>query len=234
MRKIVRIEFKDESVVKGRRLEGVRKLGSVDQMMAYYKSLEIEEYIFHNVVASLYNKKIDLKFMKKVTNKLFHPVSMSGGIKSFHTAEQLITNGAEKVIVNSVLSESFEIISDVERVFGSQAIAIQVEARMSSNGEVTLYYNSGRERHKCVSDCFVREVQDRGAGEIVIISIDKDGMNSGPDMSLIEWILDRTFIPCVYGGGIKNDSELAMIEREFPELSGVCCATKYMKQAGFL
>lgn len=228
MRKLAMLEIKSDYVIKGRRLEGVRKIGIFDQVLDFYKTLDIEEYIIHDAVASLYDRPIDHELMRRFGSGIFLPVSMSGGIRSIQCARKLIEQGCEKVFVNSILNSHLGVIKDVSDTFGSQAIGVSLEVK-KIDGTFMPFFDNGRELHAHNLMETIARVLGLGCGEILITSIDRDGTDTGVDQELIEEVLSATNIPVIYKGGV-NEDHILFLEKTYPELSGVAIASDYIRQ----
>ncbi len=233
MRIIGKIEIKNDYVVKGRKLEGVRKISSIGDIIDCYNSIGITEYYFQDVVASLYETQIDYTNFSKVLEKLFLPVTAGGGIHKLSDAEKIIECGVEKVAINSGFVRNERLIKHITSRYGSQSLSCILECRRSGN-EITCYYESGREIHKESFQELISVYEDQGAGELIVISINQDGTMNGADKKLIELSLEYSKIPVVYSGGITSMNEAKNLESIFPELSGVCLNSALLNSCGYL
>ena len=200
LRIIARLDIKGENVIKGVQFEGLRIIGKPEDLARKYASEGADEIIYIDTVASLYGQNHLAGLIERTTEDVFVPITVGGGIKGLADAKGFLERGADKVSINTHAMRNPEIISEISRVMGSQGMVASVEAKRVPGGWEA-YTDCGRERTGRDAVQWAREAVERGAGEILLTSIDRDGTLSGPDLDLIRALRDLP-VPLTYGGGI--------------------------------
>jgi imidazole glycerol-phosphate synthase subunit HisF len=204
---IPRIDIKGPNLVKGICLEGLRVLGSPEYFSKLYYDGGADEIIYHDVVASLYDRKSILPLIKKTSKNCFIPLSISGGIRSLRDIENILKNGGDKIFLNSAAINNPELIDQSVKAFGSSTIGISIEVSTSPSGKKYVLYNYGREHsNRNISD-WIKEVQERGIGELSITSVNHEGYGKGMNLRLLEEIYDILNVPLIYHGGVGSLSD---------------------------
>jgi cyclase len=220
---ISRIDVKNGMAVKGIMMEGVRPVGDPTIMSRKYFRQGIDEIILLDTVASLYKRTELPNIIAEIVKDIFIPVCAGGGVTSCLEAEKLFYSGADKVCINSGAIQNPSLLRDLSQEFGSQAIVLQLDARLL-NSEFRAFYNTGRE----LSDFKIPELlnisQDNGIGEIIVTSIEKDGTGKGPDLGLIELVDQHVKVPIIYGGGVSSTNQINSLFSE-TNISGVALAS---------
>ena len=201
---IPRLDIKGPNLVKGICLEGLRALRSPEFFSKKYYNDGADEIIYHDVVASLYDRKTLLDLINKTSKECFIPLSVSGGIKTTEDISDILKNGGDKVFLNTAAIQNPEIITKAAKKFGSSTIGVSIEISISPSGEYYLLYNYGRElSNKNVFD-WLSEIQDRGAGEICITSVNHEGYGEGMNLSFLDKIHKKINTPLIYHGGVGS------------------------------
>lgn len=200
-RTIAKLDVTPPYVVKPVHFEGLRKIGSPKDIAKRYYEQGADELIYIDIVSSLYQREILYDHIYETAAELFIPFGVGGGVKTIEEISKLMHLGADKVLINTfALQEDPDIIDKASKIFGSQAIVVNIEAKKHDNS------------WECFTDCgriqsgksvleWVEEVQSRGAGEILIQSVDKDGRQRGFDLELAGKVVDSVNIPVVIGSG---------------------------------
>jgi cyclase len=210
---IARLDIKNDHVVKGLMMEGVQRVGNPIELAQKYYNQGADEILILDTVASLY-QRIELpEIISEIVKKTFIPICAGGGIASTEDAEKLFYSGADKICLNTAAVNNPILISDLAKKFGSQSVVAQIDVKNYHN-EYIIFINSGRDITKYKLDEWIKCVQDHGAGEILITSIDKDGMSRGADYELLKIVKEHCNVPFIYGGGIQDNVE---IEKLFGE-----------------
>ena len=224
MRIISRLDIKGSNLIKGIQLEGLRVIGNPNFYAKKYFDDGADELLLIDCVASLYGRNNLFDIIKNASNEIFIPITVGGGIRSIEDAEKLFMNGADKIAINSKAIVDPEIINKLAKNFGSQAVVSSIQAKKFDDNKWLAYYDNGRERsEKNVID-WAKEVQDRGAGEVLITSIDKDGTKDGFDIELCELINSICEIPVIYSGGMKSKNDLEKF-KDFSECDALAVAS---------
>lgn len=219
MRIIPRIDIKNNYVIKGINLEGLRKIGDPKEIIENYSNDEADEILIMDSVASLYGRNNLFSFIKEITNEVFIPITLGGGIKSLKDIESALNSGADKVAINSGAIEDKNFISKASKTFGSSTIISSIEAKKISQEKWEPYINCGREKTGLNLIDWIKKVQDDGCGEILLTSIDREGTEEGFDIDLIKSIYDIIYKPLIVSGGCGSIEDINYIKKKFKDCS---------------
>ncbi len=167
-RLIARLDVKGEHLVKGVQLEGLRKVGKPADFARKYYEQGIDEILYIDIVASLYQRNHLLDLVKSTAAEVFVPISVGGGVRSIEDVNDLLRSGADKICINTAAVENPQLISDVANRFGSQCMVLSIEAKQINTGQWEVYTNCGRERTGHDVLTWAKEGVERGAGEILL------------------------------------------------------------------
>ncbi|SFV53864.1 Imidazole glycerol phosphate synthase cyclase subunit [hydrothermal vent metagenome] len=221
---IVKLDVKPPYVVKPVHFEGLRKIGTPSEMAKKYYEQGADEIIYVDIVSSLYQRDIIFEEIEKTANELLIPFGVGGAIRSIEDISKLFHIGADKVAINTfAVAEDSTIINRAAEIFGNQAIVVNIEAKKWNN-----YW-------ECYTDCgriqsgkdvieWAKEVEDRGAGEILLQSVDRDGRKRGFDLELCKKVVDAVQIPVVIASGAGSLEDIKAII-EYAQPSGVAIAS---------
>lgn len=201
IRVIARLDVKGENVINTIHLEGLRVCGEPNQLALRYYEHGADELIIIDQVASLYQRGHLLELTRAFAENIFIPVTVGGGVRTVDDARMLLRSGADKIAINSAALECPELISSLAQEFGSQCVVLSVQAKKVTKGKWEAFGDGGRERSGKDVLCWVEEAVDRGAGEILVTSIDKDGTRRGYDLELLAHVSDVSRLPVIAGGG---------------------------------
>jgi len=224
IRIIPRLDIKGDFLVKGIHLEGLRILGKPENFAYEYYKNGADEIIYQDVVASLYGKNSLLDQIHKVNKKIFIPLTVGGGIRTTIDIKKILKAGADKVAINTAAVKNPNLITKAARIFGSSTIIVAVEVLKNDKNEYEVFTNNGRERTKWLVTDWVKEIERRKAGEILLTSIDKDGTANGFDFELVKKISKSVNIPVICHGGASNFKDILDISFD-TEVSGVCISS---------
>ena len=211
MRLIARLDIKGERLIKGVQFEGLRVIGNPQEYALKYA--DADELLYIDTVASLYGRNNLVHIIEKTTDAIFIPVTVAGGIGSVQDAQRLLRAGADKVAVNTMGIRQPDIINRLTGRFGSQAIVVSIEAKRV-NGGWEAYTDNGRERSGRDAVAWAFEAVSRGAGELLITSIDQDGTMKGFDVDLIKAIAPNVPVPVIAAGGMGTLAHLEAVIRD--------------------
>ncbi|MDY0873650.1 imidazole glycerol phosphate synthase subunit HisF [Dongia rigui] len=201
---IARLDIKNDYVVKGVHLEGLRRIGEPHQMARSYYSAGADEIVLNDVVASLYGRNSLLDVIRDVTRDVFVPITLIGGIRSPGDVEAALRAGADKVGINTAALARPDLIDEASKQFGSQCIVLSIEAKRQPGGKWEALTDSGRERSGREVVAWAKEAIERGAGEILLTSIDQDGTGAGVAIDLTRAVAAISTVPVIASGGIKT------------------------------
>ena len=200
-RLIARLDIKAPNLVKGIQLEGLRKIGDPNVFAKRYYEEGIDEVIYQDIVASLYERNSLVEIIEETTKDIFVPITVGGGIRTIEDVTKILNSGADKVSINTEAIKNPGIISEVARRFGSQCMVLSIEAKwIGSRWEA--YFDNGREHSNLNVVTWAKEAESRGAGEIVLTSVDREGTGKGFDVDLVKAVTDVVNIPVIASGGM--------------------------------
>lgn len=212
MRIIARLDVKNNFVIKGINFEGLRKIGDPLKLAKKYYEEKIDEIMFIDAVASLYDRNNLFDIIDQSTKEIFCPITLGGGIRSLEDIEKALKSGADKVAINSHAVENPQFIKQAVENFGSSTILVNIEAKKIDNDwEIYKYY--GREKTGIKLLEWLDTVQEMNCGEIILTSIDKEGLQKGLDFELLDYINDKVNRPLIFSGGFNNLDELKKIKK---------------------
>ena len=202
---IPRLEIKNGNLIKGIRMEGLKVLSQdLTPIIKRYLKMSVKEIFIEDIVASLFNKKIDFKTIKILSSVIDIPVSYAGGIKNINDVNKLFKTGVDKIYINSALKNNFELINHSSAIYGSQSVGVLVQTRKIFN-DWYVFFESGRIYSNIKLKDWLKKIQNSQAGEVIISSIMHDGMFGGPDYELLNIIKKLNIsVPVIYAGGIRN------------------------------
>lgn len=204
IRIIPRLDIKGENLVKGVHLEGLRVLGKPEQFAKYYYEAGADELIYIDVVASLYNRNSLHDIIMKTAGEIFIPLTVGGGLRTIEDIRDVLRCGADKVSLNTAAIKNPALIKDASKKFGSSTIVVNIECIKQSDGRYLAYTDNGREYTGVGVLEWARCVEDLGAGEILLTSVDKEGTGLGFDITLTKMISEAVSIPVIASGGAGN------------------------------
>ena len=212
---IAKLEIQSNHVVKPIYFEGLRRVGTSPEMAQKYFSDGADELIYIDIVASLYQRGIDYEQIKRASGNIYIPLTVGGGIRTVDDCHRLFDSGADKVCINThALQSDSTLIDSAAQIFGSQAVVVNIEAK-SIVDTWTCYSDNGRiPSLKDVVE-WVAEVEDRGAGEIILQSVDRDGSRKGFDFNLISKVMERSQVPVIISSGAGDINHIVDVVKEF-------------------
>lgn len=205
-----RIDVKNEYVIKGIHLEGLRKVGDPHETALRYYREGIDEIIFMDAVASLYGRNNLFHIIKQACCDVFVPIIVGGGIRSLQDIEAALKSGADKVAINTQATKSPRLITEAANAFGTQCIVASIEAkRHGSRWEA--YIDNGREPTGMDALAWAKQLGEMGAGELLITSVDMEGTKKGFDIELVKSIVQSVAIPVIASGGAGTPEHLETV-----------------------
>ena len=209
---IPRLDIKGKDLVKGIHLEGLRVLGDPEEYALKYSEMGADEIIYQDVVASLYGRNSILDLVSRTARNCFIPLTVGGGIRDLNDIESLLRSGADKVSINTAAINNPSLIEEASKTFGSSTIVVAIEAIFYQN-KYLAFTDNGREQTGIEVLQWVKEAQNRGAGEILLTSIDKEGTGKGFKSDLIREVSKIITIPLIIHGGAGSVNHLIEIEK---------------------
>ena len=192
-------------VNKGRVVKGINFVNLIDagdpvQQAKVYDKQGADELVFLDITATYEERKTIIDVVEKTAAEVFMPLAVGGGIRSIEDIRALLKAGADKVSINSAAVKNPDLVNEASKIFGSQCIVVAIDAKRTENG-FEVFIKGGREPTGIDAIKWAVEVQDRGAGEILLTSIDADGTKDGYDIELTRIISESVDIPVIASGG---------------------------------
>lgn len=200
--------WKDVGLVKGVSFDSWRRVGTVLPAIKVYNLREVDELVLLDISASLNGRNPDYDSVADWANECFVPLTVGGGFRDIDQIRHMLRAGADKISLNSSIFDMPDLITKAASKFGSQCLVASIDARLESNGEYQCYSHGGsKPTSKEVCD-WAKEVEKRGAGEILLTSIDRDGTMKGYDLSLLKKVTSIVSIPVIASGGAGKYEDL--------------------------
>ncbi|GAC1522070.1 MAG: imidazole glycerol phosphate synthase subunit HisF [Thermoleophilaceae bacterium] len=188
-------------VVKGTNFVDIRDAGDPVELAARYEAEGGDELVFLDITASHERRETIVDLARRTANDVFIPFTIGGGIRSPRDAQDVLDACADKVSVNSAAVARPELIGDLAEVFGSQCVVLAIDARRAEHGGFDVYTSGGRVRARGDAIAWAREGVERGAGEILLTSMDRDGTEAGYDIELTRAVAQAVEVPVIASGG---------------------------------
>jgi cyclase len=193
--------YKNYGLIKGVRFDSWRRVGSLLQSVKVYSMRGVDELVFLDISATRENRRPDLELIDDFADECFMPLTVGGGIQTVEDVRLLLKSGADKVAINSAAVRSPEIIRDAAKNFGSQCVVASIDVKKDSKNKFEVYIESGTRATGVDPVVAAKKMEELGAGEILLTSIDRDGTMLGYDIDLIRQITSSVSIPVIASGG---------------------------------
>ena len=214
LRLIARLDVKGSNLIKGIHLEGLRVMGSPNEFALDYYRQGADELIYMDIVASLYGRNHLGEIIKDAARDIFIPMTVGGGIRSIENVREILRSGADKVAINTAAVANPRIISDVARQFGSQCMVLSIEAKKIANDRWEVYTDNGRERTGLDVVEWAKLCVSKGAGEVLLTSVDREGTRKGFDIELVKVVSSAVNVPVIASGGMGKSEDLLSVVNE--------------------
>jgi cyclase len=198
-------------VVKGVKFLGIRDAGDPAECARAYHQQGADELVFLDITASAEARPILLEVVQKTAEEVFLPLTVGGGIRSVQNARELLRAGADKVSLNTAAVQRPELISEVANAFGCQCVVLAIDARRRPSGGWEVTTHGGRQSTTLDALAWAREGVQRGAGEILLTSMDADGTKAGYDLELTRTISSSVSVPVIASGGAGRPEHFAEV-----------------------
>ena len=202
------LDVKNGRVVKGINFVDLKDAGDPVEQAKIYSDGGADEICFLDITASNENREIIFDVIKRTSENCFVPLTVGGGVKNLEDINRLLASGADKVSINTAAVNNKNFITESSKNFGSQCIVVAIDAKQKNN-KWEIFTHGGRINTGIDAIDFARKMEDSGAGELLITSMDKDGTQTGYDIGLISEIEKNVNIPIIASGGVGNLDHLA-------------------------
>jgi imidazole glycerol-phosphate synthase subunit HisF len=203
VRLIARLDIKGPKLIKGINLEGVRVVGDPHEFAKAYFHQGIDEILYMDSVATLYGRNSLVDLVRETTEDVFVPMTVGGGLRSLADVDEMMRAGADKVAINTAAVHRPELLTEISRRYGAQAMVLSVEAKRRPSGKGwEVYVDLGREKTDMDVIDWVQQAVALGAGEILLTSVDREGMRGGYDVELVRAVCNVVDVPVIASGGM--------------------------------
>ncbi|RZD13804.1 MAG: imidazole glycerol phosphate synthase subunit HisF [Candidatus Acidulodesulfobacterium ferriphilum] len=237
------LDIKNNEVVKGIHFEDLQSAGDPLELAKRYNDELADELMFLDITASHEKRKTILELVRKVSENIFIPFSVGGGVSDLEDIRNLLNSGADKVSINTAAVLNPDLIDSAAKKFGSSTIVIAIDAKKLGDDYI-VFTHGGRNNSGVNAVNWAKEVYNRGAGEILLTSMDRDGTKNGYEINLTSSVVRNVKIPVIASGGardakdmeevfVKADASAALAASIFHyETTGIISIKKYLKSKG--
>lgn len=201
-------------VVKGTKFVELRDAGDPVESAVAYNNQGADELVFLDITASSEGRETIVDVVRRTAERCFMPLTVGGGIRTVADMRTMLLAGADKVSLNTAAIQNPQVINDGAAAFGNQAIVVAIDARSNGDGTWQVYTHGGRRRTELDAVAWAAEVCQRGAGEILLTSMDADGTKAGYDVALTRAVSEAVTIPVIASGGAGNLDHMVTVLTE--------------------
>lgn len=194
------LDVKNGRVVKGTNFMGLNDVSSPVELAELYSGCGADELVFYDITASAEGRKLFTDVLKEVASKVFIPLTVGGGINTVEDFDRVLKCGADKVSVNSGAIRNPDLIKEAARLYGNQCVVISADIKRV-DGEFRVFAKGGREDTGMEAISWIKRCVDNGAGEVVVNSIDTDGVKKGFDLEMLKAVVEAVNVPVIASGG---------------------------------
>jgi imidazole glycerol-phosphate synthase subunit HisF len=200
---------KDKRLVKTIKFKNPSYVGDPVNAIKIYNEKEVDELLLVDISATVENKPPSLNLISEITEECFMPLCYGGGIRSLEDIKKILSLGVEKVAINSYAIENSQFIKKASEIFGSQSIILSMDVKKTFLGNYVVHTHSGQRSSKLDPVAFARQMEELGAGEILLNSMERDGTWEGYDLDLLKRVTDAVTIPVIALGGAGRLSDFS-------------------------
>lgn len=218
------LDVKDGRVVKGVNFEGLSDVNSPVSLADFYSRNGADELVFYDITASSDGRKLFTDILKEVASKVFIPLTVGGGINTVEDFDRVLKCGADKVSVNSGAIKNPKLISEASKKYGNQCVVLSADIKRV-DGKFTLFAKGGRENTGIDAIEWIKRGVENGAGEIVVNSIDTDGVKQGFDLPMLKAVCKAVNVPVIASGGAGKEEDFVRLFKELPTVDAGLAAS---------
>lgn len=218
------LDVKDGRVVKGVNFKGLSDVSSPVELGKYYSDCGADELVFYDITASYEGRALFTDILKEVASKIFIPLTVGGGINTVDDFDRVLNCGADKVSVNSGAIRNPQLIEDAAKKYGNQCVVLSVDVKRV-DGVFKVFAKGGRENTGMDALEWIKRGVNMGAGEIVVNSIDTDGVKKGFDLEMLKAVLDIVNVPVIASGGAGGIEDFTELFKTLPTIDAGLAAS---------
>lgn len=217
------IDVRNGRVVKGKKFSNIKDVADPEELAEFYSKAGADELIFYDITATNERRKVSIEFIEKVAAKTNIILTVGGGVKTIEDFREILEKGANKVSINSAAVKTPELIKEAARKYGSDKVVVGMDVKRVDKNKWGVFINGGRQNTGLDAEKWAIEAAKLGAGELVLNSIDADGMKEGYDIQLLKKITSSVDIPVIASGGAGSMDDFCKAAIE-GKASGVLAA----------
>lgn len=220
------LDVKDGRVVKGVNFLDLADVSSPTKLAKYYSESGADELVFYDITASAEGRALFTDILTEVASTIFIPLTVGGGINTVADFDRVLKCGADKVSVNSGAIRNPQLITDAAKLYGDQCVVISVDVKRV-NGEFRVFAKGGREDTGMEAISWIKKCVDMGAGEVVVNSIDTDGVKKGFDIELLDIVTNTVNVPVIASGGAGSKQDFVDLFKAIPTIDAGLAASVF-------
>lgn len=209
------LDVKNGRVVKGTNFQGLQDVSSPVELGKYYSDCGADELVFYDITASSEGRKLFTDILTQVAREIFIPLTVGGGINTLEDFDRVLKCGADKVSVNSGAIRNPDLVGQAARRYGDQCVVLSADVKRV-DGEFRVFAKGGREDTGMEAISWIRRCVDNGAGEVVLNSIDTDGVKKGFDLPMLEAVSNAVDVPVIASGGAGCMEDFVTLFKTLP------------------
>ncbi len=218
------LDVRNGKVVKGKNFEGIKDISSPIEFAKYYSDNCADELVFYDITASAENRGIFTDILKEVASTIFIPLTVGGGINTLNDFDRVLKCGADKVSVNSGAIKNPDLIYEAAKRYGDQCVVISADVKRV-DGVFRVFSKGGRENTGMEAVSWIKRCVDNGAGEVVLNSIDTDGVKAGFDLEMLSAVCDVVNVPVIASGGAGKMQDFVTLFKTLPKVDAGLAAS---------
>lgn len=218
------LDVKDGRVVKGVNFQGLNDVSSPIELGKYYSDNGADELVFYDITASAEGRALFTDILKKVAETIFIPLTVGGGINTLEDFDRVLKCGADKVSVNSGAIKNPDLIAQAAQKYGDQCVVLSVDVKRV-DGKFTVFAKGGRKNTGMDAIEWIKKCVALGAGEVVVNSIDTDGVKKGFDLEMLEAVCEAVSVPVIASGGAGAMEDFVTLFKELPKVDAGLAAS---------
>lgn len=218
------LDVKNGRVVKGTNFKNLNDVSSPVELAKYYSECGADELVFYDITASYEGRQLFTDILKEVASQIFIPLTVGGGINTVEDFDRVLKCGADKVSVNSGAIKNPDLISQAARLYGNQCVVLSVDIKRV-DGSFRVFAKGGREDTGIEAIGWIKKCVEMGAGEVVVNSIDTDGVKKGFDIEMLKAVREAVNVPVIASGGAGSAEDFVTLFREIPDMDAGLAAS---------
>ncbi len=218
------LDVKNGRVVKGTNFQNLNDVSSPVELGKYYSDCGADELVFYDITASSDGRRLFTDILKEVAQNIFIPLTVGGGINTIDDFDRVLKCGADKVSVNSGAIKNPDLINEAAQKYGNQCVVLSCDIKRVE-GEFRVFAKGGREDTGMEAISWIKSCVERGAGEVVVNSIDTDGVKQGFDLEMLKAVCSAVNVPVIASGGAGGEEDFVKLFKEIPDIDAGLAAS---------